>query len=73
MPHFGQEQFLNCRTREQLIAIAHETGPADRHSLLGKWKWAELVSALPRHAEQGRRADEPTEAQRKGVPGYPAR
>lgn len=65
-------EFLNRRTREQLVGIAQETGLSDGHSLLRSWKKAELVSALLRHAEQARAAGEPTPAQlnaRNWLPG----
>lgn len=64
-------EFLNRRTRDQLVAIAQETGLSEGHSLLNGWKKAELVSALLRHTEQARSAAEPTEAQIRAVAWLP--
>lgn len=63
--------FLNRRTRGQLVAIAQECGYADGTSGLHTWKKAELVSGLLRHFEQARQAAQPTDAQRKALSYLP--
>ncbi len=57
--------FLNRRTRDQLIAIANECGYAESVGALGSWKKLELVNGLLRHFEQARQSAEPTPAQQK--------
>ncbi len=63
--------FLNRRTREQLVAIAQECGYADGTSGLHTWKKAELVNGLLRHFEQARQVSTPTESQRKAQAWLP--
>jgi ParB family chromosome partitioning protein len=57
--------FLNRRTRDQLIAIAQDCGYAESVGALGSWKKLELVNGLLRHFEQARQEAEPTQAQQK--------
>ena len=63
--------FLNRRTRGQLVAIAQECLYADGLSGLHTWKRAELASGLLRHFEQARQAAQPTDAQRKALTWLP--
>jgi hypothetical protein len=63
--------FLNRRTREQLVAIAGECGFADGHSVLNTWKKAELVNGLLRHFEVARSAVGATPAQEKAIAWLP--
>lgn len=63
--------FLNRRTREQLVAIAQECGYAEGLSGLHSWKKSELVNGLLRHFEQARAAGAPTDAQRKALSYLP--
>jgi ParB family chromosome partitioning protein len=55
--------FLNRRTRDQLLGLAADCGFAEGRSGLHTWKKAELIAALLRHFEQARTASTPTEAQ----------
>jgi ParB family transcriptional regulator, chromosome partitioning protein len=63
--------FLNRRTREQLVALAEQCGHADGVSGLRTRKKTELVNALLRHFEQARQASAPNEAQTKAISWLP--
>lgn len=70
--------FLNRRTRDQLIEIARECGYADGVGSVASFKKSELVSSLLRHFTLAESADDPTDAQAKardwlpGVMLFPA-
>jgi ParB family chromosome partitioning protein len=63
--------FLNRRTRDQLVAIAKDCGYADGTSRLHTWKKAELVNGLLRHFEHARQASSPSESQRRAQSWLP--
>lgn len=65
------DDFLNRRTREQLVAIARECGYEDGLSRLHTWKKGELVQGLLRHFASARQAQQPTDAQRKALTWLP--
>jgi ParB family chromosome partitioning protein len=64
-------EFLNRRMREQLVAIAKESGYADGTSGLHSWKKAELVNGLLRHFDQSRQTSAPSDSQRKAQSWLP--
>lgn len=64
-------EFLNRRTREQLVTIGEQCGYADGVSGLRTWKKGELVNALLRHFEQARQSSAPTVAQSKALSWLP--
>ena len=59
------EAFLGKRNREQLIAIARESGFAAGNESFANFKKSELVTSLARFFQNVRAASEPTETQRK--------
>ena len=63
--------FLERRSREQLIAIAKESGYAEGVGSIGSFKKAELVGSLLRHFAGAHAAAEPTPAQRKALEWLP--
>ncbi len=63
--------FLARRTREQLTAIAKESGFAEGRSCLAVYKKAELVDGLLAHCEGARLAGDPTPAQRQALAWLP--
>lgn len=64
--------FLSRRTREQLVAIAKESGFAEGRSGIGTYKKSELVDGLLFHFDNARLASDPTQAQRQALAWLPA-
>jgi len=62
---YPDRDFLERRTRDQLIAIARECGYADGVGSVASYKKSELVNSLLRHFEQARAAAKPNAAQQK--------
>jgi ParB family chromosome partitioning protein len=57
--------FFERRTRDQLVAVAVDSGYAEGVGRLASYKKADLVNCLIRHFESARAAVEPTPAQQK--------
>ncbi|MCI0466830.1 MAG: ParB/RepB/Spo0J family partition protein [Beijerinckiaceae bacterium] len=63
--------FLARRTREQLVALANESGFAEGRSCLATYKKSELVDGLLVHFEGARLASDPLPAQRQALAWLP--
>jgi ParB family chromosome partitioning protein len=57
--------FFNKRNREQLAAIAKESGFIDGHGAIGSMKKADLVAALVKHFDNAMSATDPLPSQIK--------
>ncbi len=63
--------FLERRSRDQLVAIAKDSGYAEGVGSIGSFKKSELVSSLLRHFANAHAASDPTPAQRRALEWLP--